>query len=111
MGARCWSRTEDNILLEGRLNGESFEDIALKVGRSVKACRQRYDKAQAGMGREIQDNAEIREGTRALGEAINALRNRMTQRQIAAVFGDAPLVTPGRENVLRGQAAERRLAA
>jgi outer membrane protein assembly factor BamE (lipoprotein component of BamABCDE complex) len=111
MGARCWTRHEDNLLLEGRLNRESFEAIALKVGRSVKACRQRFDKATSGMGRELQDNAEIREGSKALGEAINALINRMTQRQIAAVLGTPHLVIPGTERIYRGQFAERKLAA
>lgn len=111
MGARCWSRKEDNILLEGRLNGESFEDIALKVNRSVKACRQRFDKAQCGRGREIQDQAEIRLASSLLGEAINALLDRMRPSEVARVIGKPHLVIPGTERIYRGQFAERKLAA
>jgi hypothetical protein len=113
MGARCWTRHEDNLLREGRLNNESFDDIALKVGRSVKACRNRFDKAQAGMGQELKDIAEIREAYRLLGEATNALIAKMRPCELRWLnIGTMPrTVEPGTENILRGQLAERRLAA
>jgi hypothetical protein len=108
MGARCWTRHEDNLLLEGRLKGESFDDIALKIGRTVKACRQRFDKATAGRGRELRDCAEIREGTRALGEAINALIMRMPANDVAETLGKPHLSNFA---PFKTSSAMRRLAA
>jgi hypothetical protein len=113
MGARCWSRLEDATLMEGRRRNESFGEIALKVGRTEKACRQRFDKASAGRGRDLEELAEIREATTALGEATNALIARMRPSDLRWLnIGTlSPIGEPGTENILRGQLAERRLAA
>lgn len=68
---------------------------------SIGTCETKFDMDQ-----------DARQGSRALGEAINSLFERMPARKVAEVIGKAHLCeVPGLQPVLRGQLAQRRLAA
>lgn len=113
MGARCWNDREDNILLEGRRKNISFEDIALSIGRSPKACRARWEKASSGWGsyNELQAIEDIKDATTKLGEAINALTDRMDRRTLAFVLGHKPANDHSRPAPYGTASALRELAA
>ena len=113
MGAKCWNEREDNILLEGRRKNISFEEIALSIGRSPKACRARWEKASSGWGsyNELQAIEDIKDASIALGEAINALIQRMSPRTLAFVLGPKPATDHAKPAPFGTASAERRLAA
>lgn len=52
-----------------------------------------------------------RVASKLLRDAINALIDRMPANDVAEMLGKPHLKIPGTENFIRGQAAERRLAA
>lgn len=55
---------------------------------------------------------DAKHGSKALGEAINSLFERMPARKVAEVIGKAHLIqAPGTERIFYGQLAQRRLAA
>jgi len=113
MGAKCWNEREDTILLEGRRKNISFEEIALSIGRSPKACRARWEKASSGWGsyNELQAIEDIKDHTAALGEAIKALMARMDRGTLAFVLGPKPTTDHARPAPFGTASAERRLAA
>ena len=116
MGAKCWNEREDTILLEGRRKNISFEEIALSIGRSPKACMARWQRLTAGSGsyNELQAIEDIKDHSAALGEAINGLIARMqrtTPRTLAFVLGPKPATDHAKPAPFGTASAERRLAA
>ena len=113
MGAKCWNEREDNILLEGRRKNISFEEIALSIGRSPKACRARWEKASSGWGsyNELQAIEDIKDATDELEAAIKSLMARMDPRTLAFVQGPKPATDHSKAAPFGTARAERRLAA
>lgn len=60
---------------------------------------------------EVDSKRRARIASTSLSRAINALIDRMPANDVAEMLGKPHLKIPGTENIIRGQAAERRWAA
>ena len=108
---RRWTPAEDELLFKRIEAGETQSSIARSFpGRSEKSVFSRLGKLRSRDAHTL-DLRKARNSSEKLSNAVKRLLETMTPAQVADVLGGVRLVTPGTENIVRGQAAERRLAA